>query len=103
MRIHASPTPVERLCAPLKTTGYTSCRRGNSAIININRWAYSTTPFKEAGGSLTQYRQYVINHEVGHALGNGHRQCPGAGRLAPVMQQQTLFVKPCKPNGWPNP
>lgn len=101
--ILASPALVDRLCAPLDTNGYTSCRRGDKAIINIRRWAYSTEPFLQAGGNLTQYRQYVINHEVGHVLGNGHRQCPGPGRLAPVMQQQTLFVKPCRPNPWPNP
>lgn len=101
--ILASPALVDRLCAPLNTQGYTSCRRGNNVIINVHRWAYATRPFTQAGGSLTQYRQYVINHEMGHALGHGHRQCPGPGQLAPVMQQQTLFVSPCKPNGWPNP
>lgn len=101
--ILASPALVDRLCAPLNTKGYTSCRRGNNVIINVHRWAYATQPFIRAGGSVSQYREYVINHEMGHALGHGHRQCPGPGQLAPVMQQQTLFVSPCKPNGWPNP
>lgn len=99
----ASPALVDRLCAPLDTNGYTSCSIGNYVVINARRWAYNAQPFYDAGGSLTQYRQYVINHETGHYLGHGHLQCPGAGRLAPVMQQQTLFVKPCRPNGWPNP
>ncbi|MDO5496155.1 MAG: DUF3152 domain-containing protein, partial [bacterium] len=101
--ILASPTYVDRLCAPLDTNGYTSCRRGNHVIINANRWAYNAQPFVAAGGSLTQYREYVINHEMGHALGNGHRQCSGSGALAHVMQQQTLTTLPCRPNGWPNP
>lgn len=101
--ILASPTLVDKLCAPLATKGYTSCSIGNYVVINVYRWAYNAEPFAKAGGSLAQYRQYVINHESGHYLGYGHRQCPGAGQLAPVMQQQTLFVKPCRPNGWPNP
>ncbi len=101
--ILASPSYVDRLCAPLATNGYTSCRMGNMVVINANRWAYNAQPFVDAGGSLTQYRQYVINHEMGHALGNGHRTCPASGALAPVMQQQTLRTLPCRPNGWPNP
>lgn len=101
--ILASPALVDKLCAPLKTRGYTSCRRGNMVIINVHRWAYNAQPFAAAGGNLSEYRNYVINHETGHYLGHGHLQCPGPGRLAPVMQQQTLFVQPCRPNGWPNP
>lgn len=101
--ILASPTLVDRLCAPLDTGGYTSCRVGNNVVINAHRWAYNAAPFANAGGSLALYRQYVINHEMGHAIGNRHVQCPGAGRLAPIMQQQTLYVEPCRPNGWPNP
>jgi hypothetical protein len=98
-----TPATVDRLCYPLDTQGYTSCRRGNQVIINVNRWAYGAAPFTNAGGSLNHYRDYVVNHEMGHYLGHGHASCGGAGRLAPVMQQQTLFMSGCRPNGWPYP
>lgn len=98
-----TPATVDRLCAPLNTQGYTSCRRGNDLIINVNRWAYGASPFLNSGGTVANYRHYVINHEMGHRLGHGHVSCPGTGRLAPVMQQQTLSMGSCKPNGWPYP
>lgn len=67
--------------------------------INYTRWmdgsVYSKLP-------LSKYRIYVINHEIGHALGRGHvtscvcKTCP-----VPVMMQQTLSIGNCLPNPWP--
>lgn len=98
-----SPATVDRQCAPLNTMGYTSCRVGNRVILNVNRWRDGAAPFNDAGGTLPEYRSYVLNHEIGHFLGRGHVQCPAKGRTAPVMQQQTLRMDGCKPNGWTNP
>jgi hypothetical protein len=43
----------------------------------------------------------VVNHETGHWLGHGHLGCGGAGRLAPVMMQQSKGLDGCKHNPWP--
>ena len=94
----ASPATVDKLCFPLQTQGYTSCRVGNTVVVNLARWLLAVPEFH---GDLATYRPYVVNHEVGHRLSKGHLACPGPGKLAPVMQQQTLGLKGCKPNAWP--
>ncbi|NUS72305.1 MAG: DUF3152 domain-containing protein [Corynebacteriales bacterium] len=96
----ASPKTVDALCAPMDTAGYTSCRTGDKVVINLARWMLAVPDY---GDSLTEYRQYVINHEVGHRLGHGHDYCPGAGQPAPVMQQQTYGLQGCTINPWPFP
>ncbi len=96
--ILASPAKTDALCAPLGTGGIYSCRNGNLVVLNFWRWETGAAPFN---GDLTTYRQYLVNHEVGHRLGHGHVVCSVAGQPAPVMQQQTKYTAPCLPNGWP--
>lgn len=88
-------------------------------VVNEARWVRGAVPFQ---GDLGLYRQYLINHEVGHALGfASHEPCPKDGAIAPIMMQQTLSVsndelygfdpnevyrkdgKTCSVNGWPYP
>lgn len=93
----ATPATRDQLCDE-GFDRYTSCRNGNSVVINVARWARGVPNY---GAPLADYQQYVINHEVGHRLGQGHQLCPGPGKLAPVMQQQTLGMHGCKANPWP--
>ncbi|WP_250006399.1 DUF3152 domain-containing protein [Actinoplanes sp. M2I2] len=95
----ATPVTRDRLCDDVPE-GYTSCRNGDRVVLNVARWA-GGVPFYR--GKLTTYRQYMVNHEVGHRLGHGHERCPGPGEPAPVMQQQTLGLHGCTVNPWPYP
>ena len=94
----ASPASVDRLCAPLDTEGYFSCRVGQRAVLNVERWNAAVPHWTS---SLEEYRAYLINHEVGHYLGMGHALCTTPGEPAPVMQQQSIDLMACEPNGWP--
>lgn len=72
----ATPATVDKVCATvgLDTRGYVSCRAGNFVMINLDRWL---TAIPDYQGNIALYRQYVINHEVGHRLGYNHQACPG--------------------------
>lgn len=87
-------------------------------FINEARWVRGAVPFQ---GDIGSYRQYLVNHEVGHAIGyQRHEPCGDNGGLAPIMMQQTFStadndatrfdpdsVKPdgktCRFNPWPYP
>ncbi|HEX3589715.1 MAG TPA: DUF3152 domain-containing protein [Pseudonocardiaceae bacterium] len=102
-----------------------SCWRSSAhrVVINLARWVRGALAFQ---GDLGLYRQYAVNHEVGHVFGNEHVGCRTNDGLAPVMMQQTYGVSDdyvhdvnqvdpanrnrvardgevCRPNAWPYP
>ncbi|GAB2593130.1 DUF3152 domain-containing protein [Microlunatus antarcticus] len=94
-----TPGTTDKLCAPLLTRGEVSCRAGNKVVLNAKRWVFGSEAF---GPDVAEYREYLANHEFGHALGRGHVGCPRAGRPAPVMLQQTKGLQGCTANPWPS-
>lgn len=95
----ATPASRDKLCGG-RPDGYTSCRNGNNVVLNVARWAHAVPAYT---APLSVYRQYMVTHETGHRLGHAHELCPGPGKAAPVMEQQTLGLHGCKPNPWPFP
>ncbi|MFD5831317.1 DUF3152 domain-containing protein [Lentzea sp. NPDC060358] len=100
---------------PFETSCFNSQQK--RVIINVARWVRGAMVY---GSDLAGYRTYVINHEVGHALGSGHAACAENDAPAPVMMQQTFGVsndfvsqlnagqdvvpadgKVCRPNAFP--
>lgn len=96
----ASPRTVDRLCFPLHTAGFADCFNRGRAVINVERWTHGSVSY---AGDLRAYRDYLINHEVGHGLGHGHRRCPGPGWRSFVMMQQTGTTFGCRRQPWPRP
>ena len=70
----------------------TSCfnRTAGRVVLNAARWVRGAVSYQGDTGS---YRQYMVNHEVGHAIGFfQHQPCASDGGLAPIMMQQTFGV-----------
>jgi len=94
----ASPTMTDALCKPLRTNGQVSCFNLRRVVLNAARWTLGVAGYE---GALPAYRQYMVNHEIGHGLYHGHVECPGDDELAPIMLQQSKGLDGCRPNAWP--
>jgi hypothetical protein len=90
----SSPSTILKLCG-LRDDLSCAVLGGHNIYLNSERW-FNGAP--KSGLDLENYRQYMVSHEMGHILGHEHIQCPGAGKKAPVMLQQTLGIGKCIPN-----
>lgn len=68
---------------------------GNRIFLNAEKWFRGC---KKSKLPLEDYREYMLSHEMGHILGKEHVKCPGKGKKAPIMMQQTLGIGNCIPN-----
>ncbi|GAC78036.1 Protein of unknown function [Gordonia malaquae] len=120
LRISLASTKTARELCGYQIKLETSCYYppDNRVVLNEARWVRGATAF--AGDDIA-YRQYLVNHEVGHGIGyEHHKPCPKNGELAPIMMQQTfgtansdiMALDPdmkadrslvCRPNPWPFP
>ncbi len=93
---------VDAICDPYDTGGRFSCQIGPVVALNADRWREATDTWP---GTLEEYRQMLVNHEVGHLLGRHHARpaCQERGTPAAVMYQQSAGVEGCAPNPWPLP
>lgn len=66
-------------------------------VFNQNNWDKKPTGFT---GTLKDYREYLINHEFGHAMSLLHK--PRSPQHCPLMYQQTLGTTKCLTRtSWP--
>jgi hypothetical protein len=119
----STPITVREGCGydiPLEASCYNPAFADGQPRVFLNeaRWVRGAVPFQ---GDVGSYRQYLINHEVGHAIGyQRHEACAANGELAPIMMQQTFSTnnndaarfdpgtinpdgKTCRFNPWPYP
>ncbi len=108
-----SAMTVRKLCGytiPVETSCYAPASGGttpvNRVVFDDARWVRGATAYL---GDLAKYREYMINHEDGHALGHEHAHQCLPGGLAPAMMQQTFGLRSstthqlCQANPWPYP
>ncbi|GAA3953627.1 DUF3152 domain-containing protein [Gordonia caeni] len=120
LRISLTSTDTARELCGYQIKLETSCfyPPDGRVVLNEARWIRGASAF---GGDDLTYRQYLINHEVGHGIGYEHHlPCEQNGALAPVMMQQTfgtanseiMALDPdmeanrtftCRANAWPYP
>lgn len=99
IRLSSNKT-ISKICGSLIPSKKLSCcdMITKQCWLNFYRWAHGS---KASGLPLYKYRNYMINHEVGHALGRLHAKCPCENCSAPIMMQHTVTIGNCKPNDKP--
>jgi hypothetical protein len=97
--LFATAETTEELCKSLDSDGDSSCRGDNMLVLNAEQWDKGGD--ETFGKSVSAYRAYQLNHELGHYFGKKHASCTGLANPAPVMMEQLEGVGKCSPNPWP--
>ncbi len=99
----ATPSPADTAITPSPSPSPEAppnCAEQGIVVVNVYYWAAGYDGF---GDDRASSRAWILNHLVGHILGEEDSECPGASQQASVMQDHAVDVAPCTPNGWPNP
>lgn len=92
----AAPATARGLCKPEPST----CLSSGDVVIDASSWLLSTPADYP---SRAQWQAYLVNHAVGHLLGESHQGCAKQGKPAPAMMPQGGDLRGCTPNPWPFP
>ncbi|MFN3865635.1 MAG: DUF3152 domain-containing protein [Demequina sp.] len=92
----ASPEPA----VDPSTAGEEEASCADQGVVMLNHYDW-LTGLEAFGDDRTAARQYLINHFVGHALGDTNTECTSGP--APIMVDQSDLPDGCEPNPWPRP
>ena len=93
----ASTATAKALCGGDGEAGYT-CVDDDTVVINVGQWRNAPEGYADDPGD---YRTFLVNHAIGHLIGQKHAECAGKGKKAPVMLQQGAGLFGCTANPWP--
>lgn len=93
----AAPGTAAKIC---KVASSGACSDGNEVVIDAAAWL--ATP-ESYSGSTAEWHSYLINHGLGHLLGEAEAKCPKKAKPAPVMMPQLGDLNGCLANPWPYP
>jgi len=74
------------------------CASQGAIVVSVYDWIQGLVPFAE---DRTDARIYLLNHGLGHVLGNADVACKKG--VAAVMVDQRTLPEACTPNPWPFP
>ena len=92
----AAPGTAGKLC---RTDAAGTCTDGADVVIDAGVWNGVPAEF----GSAAEWEAYLVNHGVGHLLGEKHATCTKKAKPAPVMMPQGGDLGGCTANAWPYP
>lgn len=92
----AAPATAKGMCKPEPST----CLDAGDVVIDASAWVNPNPAYP----SQSLWQAYLVNHAIGHLLGESHQDCQKKGKPAPVMMpQDSGDFRGCTANPWPFP